>query len=98
MVTTGTQFWLIGANPSFTDLASLKAAVAGLSIGMAPGPGAPTRHLIGLDEEPLVPPGTRGREFLLDLNTVGELRVEGDGVASPDDCEGNLHAGAGVMD
>ena len=74
VVTTGTQFWLIGANPSFTDLASLKAAVAGLSIGMAPGPGAPTRHLIGLDEEPLVPPGTRGREFLLDLNTVGATR------------------------
>ena len=74
VITTGTKFWLIGANPSFADLNSLKAAVAGLSIGMAPGPGEPTRHLVGLDEEPLVAPGTPGRQYLLDIDTVGAIR------------------------
>lgn len=69
-----TKFWLVGSNPSLTDLKSLKAAVAGLSIGMAPGPGEPTRRFTGLNEEPVVPPDTPGRTFLLDTDMLGSVR------------------------
>lgn len=90
---TGTRFWLVGANPSLTDLNSLKAAVSGLSIGMAPGPGEPARRFTGLDEEPVVPPGTPGRSFWLDTETLSAVRrgstvlYYGDEVGSVTDVE-----------
>lgn len=71
---TGTRFWLVGANPSLTDLNSLKAAVSGLTIGMAPGPGEPTRRFVGLDQEPVITPGTAGRSFWLDVETLSAVR------------------------
>ncbi len=74
VITTGTKFWLVGANPSLTDLNSLKAAVSGVSIGMAPGRGQPTRRLVGLDEEPVVAPNTPGRAFVLQVDSLGALR------------------------
>ena len=75
---TGTQFWLVGANPSLTDVASLKAAVAGVSIGMAPGPGQPARKFKGLDQPPAVTPGTPGRYFWLTARQVGSMRAGAD--------------------
>ncbi len=72
---TGTQFWLVGANPSLTDVASLKAAVAGVSIGMAPGPGAPTRRFKGLDRTPPVTPDAKGRYYWLSAKQVGSMRA-----------------------
>lgn len=69
-----TKFWLIGSNPSLTDLRSLKAAVSGLSIGMAAGPGEPTRRFIGLKREPAIPPDTPGRAFLLDAEVLGSVK------------------------
>ncbi|MBE7217342.1 MAG: MCE family protein [Caulobacteraceae bacterium] len=72
---TGTQFWLVGANPSLTDVASLKAAVAGVSIGMAPGPGKPTRKFRGLDRTPPVISGTPGRYYWLTAKQVGSMRA-----------------------
>ena len=56
----GAKFWMIGAEPSLTDLSSLKAVVSGVSIGAAPGTGAPRRHFVGLDVQPPVPPGEPG--------------------------------------
>jgi paraquat-inducible protein B len=49
---TGTQFWLEGINPSFSDLSSLKGVITGPTIIMQPGDGAPTRHFAGLDHRP----------------------------------------------
>ena len=69
-----TKFWLVGANPSFSDLNSLKAAVAGLSIGVAPGPGPRTKRFVGLDQDPIIDPGTPGRSFWLDINMVAAVR------------------------
>ena len=40
---TNARFWLIGANPNFTDLSSLKAVVSGVAIGYAPGEEASPR-------------------------------------------------------
>jgi paraquat-inducible protein B len=71
---TGTRFWLVGANPSLTDLNSLKAAVSGLTIGMAPGPGEPTRQFAGLEQEPVITPGTPGRSFWLEVETLSAVR------------------------
>ncbi len=68
---SGTKFWLVGAKPSLTDISSLKAALAGVSIGLAPGDGTPARHFDGLDEAPVVLPGTAGTEFQLLSATVG---------------------------
>lgn len=71
ILVTGTKFWLVGAKPNLTDISSLKAALAGVSIGLAPGAGASTRHFEGLDEPPIVLPGTPGTEFQLLSSTVG---------------------------
>ncbi len=72
---TATQFWLIGAKPSFSDLSSLRAAVAGLSIGMAPQTGGtPTRHFVGLPEPPAITPGTKGTRYFLKTPTLGSVQ------------------------
>ncbi|MHB8287265.1 MAG: PqiB family protein [Caulobacteraceae bacterium] len=71
----GAQFWLIGAQASLTDLSALKAVVSGVSIGAAPGTGAPTRHFVGLDRPPPVPPDTAGRFFRLQSASVGPAPV-----------------------
>jgi paraquat-inducible protein B len=71
---TATQFWLIGAKPSFSDLSSLTAVVAGLSIGMAPGTGGkPTTHFIGLPEPPVIQPGTKGTTYFLKAGSLGSI-------------------------
>jgi paraquat-inducible protein B len=51
-LTTGTHFYLTGAQPSFSDPSSLKAIVAGPTIEMVPGGGSPTRHFAGELGEP----------------------------------------------
>ncbi len=69
------KFWLIGAEPNLTDFSSLKAAVSGVSIGVAPGGGAPTRHFVGLDQAPAVPPDTPGTLYALEGVEVGSTRA-----------------------
>jgi paraquat-inducible protein B len=71
----GAKFWMIGAQPSLTDLSSLTAVVSGVSIGAAPGSGAPRRHFIGLDAPPPVPPGEAGSYYLLNGADLGATRV-----------------------
>ncbi|HEY6455857.1 MAG TPA: MlaD family protein [Steroidobacteraceae bacterium] len=45
---SATRFYLEGGSPSLADPASLKAIVAGPTIQMVPGAGAPTRSFMGL--------------------------------------------------
>jgi paraquat-inducible protein B len=71
----GAKFWMIGAQPSLTDLSSLSAVVSGVSIGAAPGYGAPRRHFVGLDAPPPVPPGEPGSYYLLEGPDLGATRV-----------------------
>src|ERR1700722_2935427 len=57
---TNARFRLIGANPNFSDLSSLKAVVSGIAIGYAPGEGGePEDHFEGLDQVPLILPGDK---------------------------------------
>ena len=75
-LTTTTKFWLVGAKPTLNDLSSVKAAVSGLTIGVAPGlGGAPARHFEGLSEPPVVMPGTAGTAHVLTSNDLGSARV-----------------------
>ncbi len=67
------RFWLIGAAGGL-DLSSLKAAVAGISIGMAPGEGPPARRFVGLQKPPVVLPDAAGSSFTLNTDTVGNIR------------------------
>ena len=74
LLRANTQFWLIGAKPNFSDLNSLKAALAGVTIGMAAGDGKPARHFDGLDSPPVVMPGTDGTPYELVSSQVGAAR------------------------
>jgi paraquat-inducible protein B len=56
-LTSGTRFWLRGANPSLSDPSSLKAVLSGPTIVMEPGPGPKATHFTGLDRKPIAPPG-----------------------------------------
>ena len=51
-INTGTRFVLEGAHPSFTDISSLRALIAGPTIVMVPGPGRPARQFIGTEGGP----------------------------------------------
>ena len=68
----GTRFYL--QEPSLSDIASLKAIIAGSAILLVPGAGAPTRHFTGSLGEP--PPNFKVRlPYLVMLNgEVGGLR------------------------
>jgi paraquat-inducible protein B len=51
-INTGTRFVLEGAHPSFSDISSLRALIAGPTIVMVPGPGSPARRFIGSEGGP----------------------------------------------
>jgi len=78
LLRAGTRFWLVGAKPSLTDIDSLRAALAGVVIGMAPGDGAPTRRFEGLDQAPPVLPGAVGSRYVLVSSEVGAARPGAD--------------------
>jgi paraquat-inducible protein B len=54
-LTTGTQFWLRGAEPSLSDPASLSSVLSGPTLMMDPGPGDKTDKFTGLVRAPVVP-------------------------------------------
>jgi paraquat-inducible protein B len=66
---------MIGAEPSLTDLSSLTAVLSGVSIGAAPGTGAPQRHFVGMDAPPPVPPDETGSYYYLYGADLGAKRV-----------------------
>ena len=70
------RFWLIGADPNFSDLSSLKAVVSGVAIGYAPGEGGtPADQFAGLDRAPFILPGDKGTRYTLrarSLNSIHE--------------------------
>ncbi len=71
----GAKFWLIGAEPSLTDLASLKSVVSGVSIGVSPGDGALQDHFTGLDQPPVVPPDQAGTLYIVEGAQLNSTRV-----------------------
>ncbi len=76
VLNSNTRFWLIGAKPSLTDIDSVKAALAGVTVGMAPGQGGyPQRHFTGLDQPPIVEPGKKGTSYTLVAHVLGPVRT-----------------------
>jgi paraquat-inducible protein B len=74
-----TRFWLLGAKPDLTDIASLKAALEGVTIGVAPGrEGEPTRRFKGLQAPPIVMPDTPGTAYVVNGEEAGATRVGSD--------------------
>ena len=72
---SNTKFWLIGENPTITDIQSIRAAVAGVIIAMAPGTGGtPTRTFVGLDQPPVIPPDAKGTAYYLTAPAVGSIQ------------------------
>jgi paraquat-inducible protein B len=71
-VTSGTQFWLRGAEPSFSDLSSLSAIVSGPTIVMEPGPGNPQKHFVGRERRPIVA-GAQGEPALYGISFRGDV-------------------------
>ena len=72
---SNTKFWLIGENPTLTDIQSIRAAVAGVIIAMAPGTGGtPTRSFTGLDQPPIIPPGAQGSIYYLEAPRLGSIQ------------------------
>ncbi len=68
------RFWLIGANPNFTDLSSLKAVVSGVAIGYAPGEnGESESRFEGLDQAPLILPGDKGTRYALRAHSLNSI-------------------------
>lgn len=51
-INTGTRFVLEGVRPSFSDISSLRALIAGPTIVMVPGPGRPASTFIGSEGGP----------------------------------------------
>jgi paraquat-inducible protein B len=71
---TNARFWLIGANPNFSDLSSLKAVVSGIAIGYAPGEGGETADRFeGLDQAPLILPGDKGTRYTLGAHSLNSI-------------------------
>ena len=71
---TNARFWLIGANPNFSDLSSLKAVVSGVAIGYAPGEGGePADRFEGLGQAPLILPGDKGTRYLLRAHSLNSI-------------------------
>lgn len=68
------RFWLIGADPNFSDLSSLKAVVSGVAIGYAPGEGGtPADTFGGLDHAPLILPGDKGTRYTLHARSLNSI-------------------------
>ncbi len=51
-INTGTRFVLEGVHPSFSDISSLRALIAGPTIVMVPGPGRPAWQFVGSGGRP----------------------------------------------
>lgn len=68
---TGTRFWLQGANPSLTDLASLASVLSGPTIVMEPGAGPEASSFLGLEQQPIAP-STSERPLLYEVSLGSE--------------------------
>ncbi|HUB12738.1 MAG TPA: MlaD family protein [Acetobacteraceae bacterium] len=72
----GTTFWLEGQKPNLGDLASLKAMIAGPSIGVQPRPGHEQKHYVGLASKPPTAGDVRGTEFVLRGDRLGTIAAD----------------------
>ena len=74
-LTDSTIFYVVTPHLGVEGISGLSTIVSGAYIEMYPGkPGRPRRYFVGLDNPPVVPPGTAGRSFTLrspELSSLG---------------------------
>jgi paraquat-inducible protein B len=79
-LTSGTRFWLQGANPSINDLSSLGSLLSGPTIVLDPGPGKRARSFVGLEQEPIAPSTVRPLLYEVSLGSEAGSLSGGDPV------------------
>lgn len=71
-LTSATEFWLRGANPSLSNLSSLSAVLSGPTIVMEAGPGKETKHFVGLPYRPVIS-GAHGSPQIYGVSLQGAV-------------------------
>lgn len=70
---TGTQFWIVRPEVTFSGVRGLETLIAGVQINGRPGAGRPTKEFTGLEHRPAPEDKELGRAFLLRANKLGSL-------------------------
>jgi paraquat-inducible protein B len=69
----GTQFWIAGQKPSFSNLSALKSVISGPFIGIEPHPGKKQDHYAGLAERPVTADEPGGTHYVLRASSLGNI-------------------------
>ncbi len=69
----GTQFWIVGQHPSFSNLSAITTLISGPYVGVDPKPGKTEPHFTGLAEPPVLKQETAGTSFLLHADRLNSL-------------------------
>ncbi len=70
----GTKFWIIGANPSLSDPASIQALISGVKVGIYPAPGRKQQRYTGSADPPALPFAAQGTSFVLHVAKLGRVQ------------------------
>lgn len=75
-LTQNTQFWVVRPQIGLGGISGLETLVSGAYIAVDPRPGPPSLEFRGLDKEPGVTAGEKGRKYTLRAHTLGALGVD----------------------
>lgn len=70
---TGSQFWVVHPEVSFSGIRGLETLVTGVRLGVRPGNGPPATRFHGLDGPPPIDDPSAGRAFVLVADKLGNL-------------------------
>ncbi len=68
-----TRFWVVKPQLSIRGVSGLDTLVSGSYIEIDPGPGAPQRHYVGLEQQPLITTDDAGTRITLITQDLGSL-------------------------
>lgn len=68
-----TRFWVVKPQLSVRGVSGLETLVSGAYIEIDPGPGAPQRHFVGLEEQPLITTDDAGSRITLITEDLGSV-------------------------
>ncbi|MBF0187814.1 MAG: MCE family protein, partial [Magnetococcales bacterium] len=69
----GTRFWVVRPRLSLRGASGLGTLVSGAYIEIDPGPGAPQKHFVGLEEPPVITADQHGRKVILMSPKLGSI-------------------------
>ena len=68
-----TRFWVVKPQLSVRGVSGLETLVSGAYIEIDPGPGAPQKHFVGLEEQPLITTDDAGSRITLITDDLGSV-------------------------